>query len=115
MMQNNEGELGAKVSLELNGRVRDRAIEGPITASRGTLNFRNNPYEITRGLIYFPPRLGADPVLNIEGQAVIHGYRVTALLEGPLTHPTTSVSSEPSLPQSDVVSLILTGTLPSTD
>ncbi len=115
IMRNNLGDLDASVSLELNGPVKDPTIEGRITATRGTLNFRNNPYEITRGLIYFPPRLGADPILNIEGQAVIRGYRVTALLEGPLSHPTTNVSSEPALPQADVVSLILTGTLSSTD
>ena len=115
IMRNNLGNLVASVSLQLNGPVKDPIIEGRITATRGTLNFRNNPYEITRGLIYFPARLGADPILNIEGQAVIRGYRVTALLEGPLSHPTTNVSSEPALPQADVVSLILTGTLSSTD
>ena len=115
IMHNNLGNLVASVSLELNGPVKDPIVEGRITATRGTLNFRNSPYEITRGLIYFPPRLGADPVLNIEGQAVIRGYRVTARLEGPLTHPTTTVSSEPSLPQGDVVSLVLNGTLSSTD
>ena len=115
IMHNNLGDLVASVSLQLNGQVKDPIIEGRITATRGTLNFRNNPYEITRGLIYFPARLGADPILNIEGQAVIRGYRVTALLEGPLSHPQTNVSSEPALPQADVVSLILTGTLSSTD
>jgi translocation and assembly module TamB len=115
IMRNNLGDLVASVSLQLNGPVKDPIIEGRITATRGTLNFRNNPYEITRGLIYFPARLGADPILNIEGQSVIRGYRVTALLEGPLSHPTTNVSSEPALPQADVVSLILTGTLSSTD
>jgi translocation and assembly module TamB len=115
VMHNNLGDLVASISLLLNGQVKDPIVEGKITATRGTLNFRNNPYEITRGLIYFPARLGADPILNIEGQSVIRGYRVTALLEGPLTHPTTSVSSEPALPQADVVSLILTGTLSSTD
>ncbi len=115
VMHNNLGDLVASVSLQLNGQVKDPIIEGRITATRGTLNFRNNPYEITRGLIYLPPRLGADPVLNIEGQAVIRGYRVTALLEGPLSHPTTNVSSEPALPQGDVVSLVLNGTLSSTD
>jgi translocation and assembly module TamB len=115
VMHNNLGDVVASVSLELNGEVKDPIIEGRITATRGTLNFRNNPYEITRGLIYFPARRGIDPVLNIEGQSVIRGYRVTALLEGPVSHPTTSVSSEPSLPQADVVSLILTGTLSSTD
>ena len=115
VVRNNLGDLVASISLELNGEVKDPIIEGRITATRGTLNFRNNPYEITRGLIYFPARRGVDPVLNIEGQAVIRGYRVTALLEGPLSHPTTTVSSEPSLPQADVVSLIISGTLSSTD
>jgi translocation and assembly module TamB len=115
IMRNNLGDLVASVSLQLNGPVKDPIVEGRITATRGTLNFRNNPYEITRGLIYFPPRRDADPMLNIEGQSMIRGYRVTALLEGPLSHPQTNVSSEPNLPQADVVSLILTGTLSSTD
>jgi len=115
VMHNNLGDLVASVSLQLNGQVKNPVVEGRITATRGTLNFRNNPYEVTRGLIYFPARLGADPILNIEGQSVIRGYRVTAQLEGPLSHPQTNVSAEPALPQADVVSLILTGTLSSTD
>jgi len=115
IVRNNLGDIVASVSLELNGPVKDPEIGGRITATRGTLNFRNNPYEITRGLVYFPARQGGDPVLNIEGQSVIRGYRVTVQLEGPLTHPQTNVSAEPSLPQADVVSLILTGTLSSTD
>jgi translocation and assembly module TamB len=115
IVRNNLGDIVASVSLELNGPVKDPEIGGRITATRGTLNFRNNPYELTRGLVYFPARQGGDPVLNIEGQSVIRGYRVTVQLEGPLTHPQTNVSAEPSLPQADVVSLILTGTLSSTD
>jgi translocation and assembly module TamB len=115
VMRNNLGNLVASVSLQLNGPVKDPLIEGRITATGGTLNFRNNPYEITRGLVYFPSRYGADPILNIEGQSVIRGYRVRVLLEGPLSHPTTNVGSEPALPQGDVVSLILNGTLSSTD
>ncbi|PYS62459.1 MAG: hypothetical protein DMF76_08920, partial [Acidobacteria bacterium] len=115
VMRNNLGDVVASLSVELNGPVKDPVIEGRITATRGTLNFRNNPYEITRGLVYFPARRGADPTLNIEAQAVIRGYRVTTSIEGPLSQPQTNVSSEPALPQADVVSLILTGTLSSTD
>jgi translocation and assembly module TamB len=115
VMHNNLGDVVASVSLRLDGPITDPIVQGRITATRGTLNFRNAPYELTRGLVEFPARFGADPVVNIEGQSVIRGYRVTALLEGPLSHPTTNVSSEPSLPQADVVSLILTGTLSSTD
>ncbi|MGZ8846149.1 MAG: translocation/assembly module TamB domain-containing protein [Pyrinomonadaceae bacterium] len=115
IMRNNLGNLVGSISMQLDGPVKNPVIEGRVTATRGTLNFRNNPYEITRGLVYFPARYGADPVLSIEAQAVIRGYRVTARIEGPLTHPTTTVGAEPALPQADVVSLILTGTLASTD
>ncbi len=115
VMHNNLGDVVASVDLRLDGEVGDPIIQGRVTATRGTLNFRNAPYELTRGLVEFPARLGADPIVNIEGQSVIRGYRVTALLEGPLSHPTTNVSSEPSLPQGDVVSLVLNGTLSSTD
>ncbi|HEX3146171.1 MAG TPA: translocation/assembly module TamB domain-containing protein [Pyrinomonadaceae bacterium] len=115
ILHNNIGDVVASLSLQLDGPVKDPIIEGRITATRGTLNFRNTPYEITRGLIYLPPRLDADPILNIEAQSVIRGYRVTAMIEGPLSHPTTSVGAEPSLPQADVVSLILNGTLTSSD
>jgi translocation and assembly module TamB len=66
-------------------------------------------------LIDYPGRLSADPILNIEGESVIRGYRVTVAITGPLSHPQTTVSSEPALPQADVVSLILTGSLSSTD
>ncbi len=115
VMHNNLGDVVASVALRLDGPVTDPIVQGRITATRGTLNFRNAPYELTRGLVEFPARFGADPIINIEGQSVIRGYRVTALLEGPLSHPTTNVSSEPSLPQGDVVSLVLNGTLSSTD
>jgi translocation and assembly module TamB len=115
VMHNNLGDVVASVALRLDGPITDPIVQGRITATRGTLNFRNAPYELTRGLVEFPARFGADPIINIEGQSVIRGYRVTALLEGPLSHPTTNVSSEPSLPQGDVVSLVLNGTLSSSD
>jgi translocation and assembly module TamB len=115
VMHNNLGDIVASVNLQLDGPIGDPIIQGRVTATRGTLNFRNSPYEVTRGLVDFPGRLSTDPILNIEGQTVIRGYRVTAGITGPLSHPNTIVSSEPALPQADVVSLILTGSLSTTD
>ncbi len=115
VMHNNLGDIVASVNLQLDGPIGAPIIQGRVTATRGTLNFRNSPYEVTRGLVDFPGRLSADPILNIEGQTVIRGYRVTAGITGPLSHPNTIVSSEPALPQADVVSLILTGSLSTTD
>jgi translocation and assembly module TamB len=99
------------LSLRINGPVKDPVISGRITATSGTLNFRNDRYEIVRALLDLPPRPDADPILNIQAEAQIRGYRVTVLLTGPMSQPQAVVRSDPALPQADVVSLITTGQL----
>ncbi len=115
VVRNNLADLVGSVSLQINGPVKDPVISGRITATSGTLNFRNDSYEITRALMDLPPRRGADPIINIQGESQIRGYRVTVGLTGPLSQPQAIVSSEPALPQADVVSLITTGQLASGD
>ncbi|MEP6719703.1 MAG: translocation/assembly module TamB domain-containing protein [bacterium] len=115
VVHNNLADLTGSVSLQVNGPVKDPLISGRITATSGTLNFRNDRYDITRALVDLPPQRAADPIINIQGEAQIRGYRVTVGLNGPLSQPQAIVSSEPALPQADVVSLITTGQLSSGD
>ncbi len=115
VVKNNLADLVGSVSLQINGPVKDPVISGRITATGGTLNFRNDRYEITRALMDLPPQRQADPIINIQGESQIRGYRVTVGLSGPLSQPQAIVSSEPALPQADVVSLITTGQLATGD
>jgi translocation and assembly module TamB len=115
VVRNNLADLVGSVSLVLDGPVSDPIIAGRVTATSGTLNFRNDRYEITRALADLPPSRNADPVLNIQGESQIRGYRVIVSLTGPLSQPQAAVRSEPALPQEDVVSLITTGQLSSGD
>lgn len=115
VVRNNLADLVGSVSLRVNGPVKDPLISGRITATSGTLNFRNDRYEITRALMDFPPQRQADPQINIQGEAEIRGYRVTVGLTGPLSQPQAVISSEPALPQADVVALITTGQLATGD
>ncbi|HEX6187356.1 MAG TPA: translocation/assembly module TamB domain-containing protein [Pyrinomonadaceae bacterium] len=115
IMRNNLGNVVASINLRLDGPIGAPVIQGRVTATSGTLNFRSSPYELTRGLVDFPGRLSADPILNIAGESVIRGYRVRVAITGPLSNPNTTVGSEPALPQADVVSLILTGSLSSSE
>ena len=115
VVRNNLADLVGSVSLQLNGPVKDPVISGRITASSGTLNFRNDRYEITRALVDLPPQRGAEPIINIQGESQIRGYRVTVGLAGPLSQPQAIISSDPALPQADVVSLITTGQLATGD
>ena len=115
VVRNNLADLVGSVSIQLDGPVNDPTVSGRVTSSSGTLNFRNDQYEITRLLIDLPPARNADPILNIQAESQIRGYRVIVSLTGPLSQPQAAVHSEPALPQADVVSLITTGQLSSGD
>jgi translocation and assembly module TamB len=115
VIRNNLAETVGSVSLRVNGPVRDPLVSGRISATTGTISFRNKRYDIQRATIDLPGVLGADPILNIQAVGEVQGYDVIASINGPLTSPTVNVRSDPSLPQADVVSLILTGQLSSTD
>ena len=115
VVRNNLADLVGSVSLQLDGPINDPSISGRVTATSGTLNFRNDRYDITRALITLPGGRNADPIINIQGESQIRGYRVIVGLTGPLSQPSAVVRSEPALPQADVVSLITTGQLSSGD
>lgn len=111
VVRNNLADLVGSVNLQIRGTAEEPLIGGRITVARGTLNFRNDRYELTRAYIDLPLRANADPILNIQAEAEIKGYRVIVGLTGPLSSPTAVVRSDPALPQSDVVALITTGDL----
>ncbi|HEX8138806.1 MAG TPA: translocation/assembly module TamB domain-containing protein [Pyrinomonadaceae bacterium] len=115
VVRNNLADMVGSVSLRIVGPVEDPIISGRIAASRGTLNFRNDRYELTRAFIDLPGRRDADPILNIQAESEIRGYTVIVSLTGPLSQPQATVRSDPSLPQSDIVSLITTGNLSSNE
>ncbi len=114
-VKNNLADLIGSVSLQIDGSIKDPIIAGRITVTSGILNFRNDRYDITRAFMDLPARRDADPLINVQAESQIRGYRVIVSLTGPLSQPQAAVSSEPALPQADVVSLITTGTLSSSD
>jgi translocation and assembly module TamB len=115
VVRNNLADLVGSVSLRINGPVKDPVISGRITATSGTLSFRNDRYDIVRALMDLPRSRNADPILNIQAESQIRGYRVTVSLSGPLSQPQAIVRSDPALPQADVVALITTGQLATSD
>lgn len=66
------------------------------------------------GLITFEEGNPYDPSLNLTGEARLAGYNVTMAVTGTLSAQTIEASSDPSLPQNDLMLLILSGQPPST-
>jgi autotransporter translocation and assembly factor TamB len=112
VVRNNLADMVGSLNLRVQGPFDAAVTSGRITASRGTIAFRNDRYEIQRAIIDLPPRAEASPVVNIQAQSDIRGYRVTVAMSGPLSGGLqTTATSDPPLPQADVIALITTGNL----
>jgi translocation and assembly module TamB len=109
VIKNNLADAVGNAYLSLRGPVEEPAISGRVQLTRGTLEFRRGRFEISRGLITLPGRRGADPVVDFQSEADISGYHVTVAFSGPLPRLQTTVRSEPELPETDIISLVLTG------
>jgi translocation and assembly module TamB len=113
VVKNNLADAVGNAYLSVRGSIEEPVISGRLQLTRGTLEFRRGRFEISRGLITLPGRKGADPVLDFLSEADISGYHVTVAFSGPLSRLQTNVRSEPELPETDIISLVLTGNVSS--
>jgi autotransporter translocation and assembly factor TamB len=112
IVRNNLADMVGSLNLRVQGPIDAPVSSGRISATRGTVAFRNDRYDIQRAIIDLPPRAAAPPVINLQAQSDIRGYRVTVTMSGPLSGGlTTTATSDPPLPQADVIALITTGNL----
>lgn len=110
VVRNNLADVVASASLVLTGPSDAPVIDGRATITRGTINFRNGEYQVTRGVARFPGRLG-DVTFDLQAESEIRGYRVSIGLSGTPAKPYPVLRSEPALPETQIISLILTGDL----
>jgi translocation and assembly module TamB len=110
-VKNNLADAVGSAYLNVRGSTDAPLISGRVLFSRGTVEFRRGRFELSRGLITLPPGRNADPVLDIQSEADISGYHVTVAFNGPMAKLQTTVQSDPALPEVDIISLVLTGTV----
>lgn len=113
IIRNSLADVVASASLVVTGPLDDPIIDGRATVSRGVLNFRDTEYQVSRGVVRFPGRLGGDITIDLLAEAEIKGYRVSIGLTGTPDKPFPVLRSEPPLPETQVASLVLTGDLSS--
>ncbi len=111
IVRNNLADVVASASLGLTGPADAPVIDGRATVTRGTINFRNGEYQVTRGVVRFPGRLGGDITFDLQAESDIKGYNVQIGLSGTPDKPYPVLRSEPPLPETQIISLVLTGDL----
>jgi len=115
--------LGDDVTIEtygLSGHIKGSITETTLptqpTRARGELQVNDGQYvalarklDIERGRLIFNGGLLADPAIDIRAVKVFPDVKAGVNVRGTLLQPRLSFFSEPSLPQSQIVSLILAG------
>ncbi len=91
---------GTGLHPELQGMVRLENVEATLPFSR---------LEVSQGFLYFDPSDSMNPRLELRGTSVIRDYTVRVYVYGTMLAPEAIFTSEPPLPQEEIISLIATG------
>jgi len=92
---------GTGLKPGLQGIVHMEGVEATLPFSR---------LDISRGSLTFSPSDSTNPTIDLQGTSVIRDYTVRVYVYGTLLSPQAIFTSEPPLPQEDIISLIATGT-----
>jgi translocation and assembly module TamB len=102
--------------VELNGRVRvhkrpshDLTLVGTVETVEGWLAFQGRRFNLTTGRIDFTGSTPIDPSLHVVAEYKPQGYTIDITVAGTASQPTLTLSSTPTLPQADILALVLFG------
>ena len=93
--------IGTGLKPGLQGVVHMQGVEATLPFSR---------LDVSRGSLTFNPKDPTNPTIDLQGTSVIRDYTVRVYVYGTLLSPQAIFTSEPPLPQEEIISLIATGT-----
>ncbi|MBF0421044.1 MAG: translocation/assembly module TamB [Magnetococcales bacterium] len=96
-------------NLHIQGTMQEPTIDGILEMERGHLFFVNRRYALKKGSITFDGRYPTTPNMDVEAVSRTRNLEITANLEGPVTNPRLKFSSDPSLPEDDILANLLFG------
>ena len=100
-----DSEWGGR--LAINGPADSPKIVGELRARRGRLDVLGKPFSIRESQISFLGGQPPDPLLDIVGVYKVEDLLVTAALTGPASDVKLVLSSDPDMPQDEILSRVL--------
>lgn len=112
VVDNNYGRMDIGLDLRLVGTVAQPSVVGRAAIREGGIMYLGGrTYQIESGSIDFTNPRAVVPDLNLTARTRIAAYDVTLALAGAPDSVRATLSSDPSLAQADIVSLLATGRL----
>ncbi len=110
LIRSNLANGGAISDLHLTGSGLHPGLEGWIRLDKVDATLPFSRLEISSGFLYFDPTDPLNPKIDIHGRSVIRDYTINVYIYGRTLAPEAIFTSEPPLPQEEIISLLATGT-----
>ena len=104
-----ELSLQGSGNLTVRGTADQPIILGRVNLTSGDLIFRGNRYILQHGTIDFANPARTQPTVNLAANTTIQQFNIYLQFYGPAEHLRTNYTSVPSLPPSDIISLLAFG------
>ena len=124
-IDNSLAHVVASGDLTLRGTYDHPTVTGGVDINRAEVTFQGNRYVVTRGRVEFVNPATMQPVFDIEAETRIRvpgqggaqtdygqTYRINVTITGTTDHLTPTLTSDPQLPQIDIISLLFGETDP---
>jgi hypothetical protein len=100
----------ATTDLKLTGTGLHPGLQGVVNMEGVEATLPFSRLDVSRGSLTFDPKDSTNPTIDLQGTSVIRDYTVRVYVYGTLLSPQAIFTSEPPLPQEEIISLIATGT-----
>ena len=107
--------LQADANLTLRGTPAQPGMIGRVTVTQGDVIFFGAKYSIDQGTISFFDPQKVEPILNVDLETTVQGVDVSLSISGPIERMKLTYRSDPPLQFQEIVSLLASGKLPTTD
>lgn len=106
----------SQADMDWRGRVTVRneqgqppRVHGSFQTVGGRVSLLGNDFDIQRAVVRMPVQGDLDPFIDLVATTRIEDIGVTMAIDGPLSRPRLELRSDPSMPESDVFALLITG------
>ena len=110
LIRGNLGRGRVDVGLRVSGKLGDPKPEGKVRIAEVIARLPFSSLKVREGFLTFTPQNGFDPMLEIRGTAEPRPYRVQVYAYGRMSDPQLVLTSEPPLPENEIMTLLATGT-----
>ncbi len=109
VFQNNLAKMLLTVDVFLRGTVNHPQLLGRIEAEKGTVYFRKNDFKMLHASIDFVDPNRMNPVLDIQAETQVKEYQIRLAVTGNADRASVTFISDPSLSDSDILSMLALG------